>query len=63
MSVNTDAYHRDQHYLDIVPHFDAAVETGYDRGAQVTYHFTAGRQLCGWKSRPGGTPQQLVVHA
>jgi hypothetical protein len=42
--------------------FDTSVETGYDTSAQVRYHFTANRHLCGWKGDPGGTPRQLVVH-
>lgn len=42
--------------------FDASVETGYDTSAQIRYHFSALRHLCGWKSDPGGTPLQLVVH-
>jgi hypothetical protein len=42
--------------------FSASVQTGYDTSAQVRYHFTALRHLCGWKSDPGGTPLQLVVH-
>jgi hypothetical protein len=43
-------------------HFDASVQTGYDTSAQITYHFTASRHLCGWKGDPGGAPQQMVVH-
>jgi hypothetical protein len=42
--------------------FSASIETGYDTSAQVTYHFTAWRHLCGQKGDPGGTPGQLVVH-
>ncbi len=41
--------------------FEASVQTGFDSGAQITYHFTATRHLCGWKSLPSGTPRQLVV--
>jgi len=40
----------------------ATIETGFDTSAQITYHFSATRLFCGWKSGPGGIPQQLVVH-
>jgi hypothetical protein len=42
--------------------FTASVQTGFDTSAQVTYHFSAIRHLCGQNSDPGGAPRQLVVH-
>jgi hypothetical protein len=42
--------------------FQASVQTGFDRSAQIGYHFSASRHLCGWQGDPGGRPQQLVVH-
>lgn len=42
--------------------FQASIQTGFDRGARITYRFTANRHLCGQKSDPGGAPGQLVVH-
>jgi hypothetical protein len=42
--------------------FQASVQTGFDTSAEITYAASANRALCGWKSDPGGTPQQVVVH-
>jgi hypothetical protein len=39
----------------------ASIETGFDTSAQLNFTFSAFRHLCGWKSLPGGVPQQLVV--
>lgn len=44
-----------------VVHFGASIQTGYDHSAQLTYKFSAFRQLCGQKGDPGGAPGQLVV--
>ena len=43
--------------------FDASVQTGFDRSAQLGYRFSANRQLCGQQGDPGGTPRQLVARA
>ncbi len=41
--------------------FDASAETGYDSSALLTYKVSVGRNLCGWKGDPGGSPKQLVI--
>lgn len=41
----------------------ATIETGFDKSAQVTYHFSATRLFCGWKDDPGPIATKALAHA
>jgi len=41
--------------------FEASTESGYDKGAQLTYLYLHSGRLCGTNGAPGGSPRQLVA--